>query len=366
MSHDYYFIEPVDTLSMRGNKLFGEPGSYGESDFPPRPSVLSGAFRSVLFVQCHGDLDYVLNSPFMLSAVFPARMEANGRLEHFLPLPADIVVTQGGEQILRQQPTDLASVIQHNQNHRLPMMAVLRQKKAAKAEAGWLLNTAGIQAYLDGEALGSYHLCRQEALWLAETRVGIGLDACTRTVDKGKLFSVEHTVPLHTEHDGAMVGLLVSIQGKDEKLPAEGFLRLGGDGRAARYRKVMSPVFPRTTLTQRFKLVLLTPGLFEKGWLPDGVNETEENYWLEMDGLRARLACASIPRAEVISGWDIAKWQPKPAEQVAPAGSVYWFDQIEGDTRMLDKLARQGVWKENNNNQQRRVEGYNRILLSAW
>ena len=33
------FIEPLDVLFLRGNQLFGEPGSYGEALMPPWPSV---------------------------------------------------------------------------------------------------------------------------------------------------------------------------------------------------------------------------------------------------------------------------------------------------------------------------------------
>ncbi len=33
------FIEPLDVLLLRGNKLFGDPGSHGEALIPPWPSV---------------------------------------------------------------------------------------------------------------------------------------------------------------------------------------------------------------------------------------------------------------------------------------------------------------------------------------
>ena len=42
----YRFLEPLDVLFLRGNKLFGDPGSYGESLIPPWPSVAAGALRS--------------------------------------------------------------------------------------------------------------------------------------------------------------------------------------------------------------------------------------------------------------------------------------------------------------------------------
>jgi hypothetical protein len=42
------FIEPLDVLFLRGNKLFGDPGSHGESLVPPWPSAAAGALRSQL------------------------------------------------------------------------------------------------------------------------------------------------------------------------------------------------------------------------------------------------------------------------------------------------------------------------------
>jgi len=369
MSIDYHFVQAVDTLSLRGNKLFGDPGSYGESHCPPRPSLLSGAFRSVLFSRA--GLDYVLNSPLQVSAVFPAIRNAAGKVQALLPLPADLVVVNDGDTILRQRPMRLPDVIQHSQDARLPMMPVLRQGKAAKPESGWLLNAQGIRAYLDGKVLQKEHLSKQDRHWLSETRVGIGLNATSRTADDGKLFSIEHTVQKQAEHadtSGNTSGLLVGITGQDEKLPDKGLLRLGGDGRAACYQKVNGPDINLPKLEQRFKLVLLTPGLFTSGWLPDGVTESNGHYWLNIEGLRARLACTSLNRAEVISGWDIANKRPKVAERVVPAGSLYWFDQMQGDISALDKLATEGLWQQNddNNNQARRIEGYNRILLAKW
>ena len=43
-----HFIEPVDILFLRGNRLFGDAGSFGESLTPPWPSVVAGALRSGL------------------------------------------------------------------------------------------------------------------------------------------------------------------------------------------------------------------------------------------------------------------------------------------------------------------------------
>ena len=42
---EHRFLEPLDVLFLRANKLFGDPGSYGESLVPPWPSAAAGALR---------------------------------------------------------------------------------------------------------------------------------------------------------------------------------------------------------------------------------------------------------------------------------------------------------------------------------
>ncbi|MDW8313286.1 MAG: type III-B CRISPR module-associated Cmr3 family protein, partial [Burkholderiales bacterium] len=46
MSVESVFLEPLDVLIFRGNKLFGEAGSFGQALLPPWPSVAAGALRS--------------------------------------------------------------------------------------------------------------------------------------------------------------------------------------------------------------------------------------------------------------------------------------------------------------------------------
>ncbi len=50
------FFEPLDVLFLRGNKLFGDPGSFGESLVPPWPSVAAGALRTRMLVDASVDL----------------------------------------------------------------------------------------------------------------------------------------------------------------------------------------------------------------------------------------------------------------------------------------------------------------------
>jgi CRISPR-associated protein Cmr3 len=315
----------------------------------------------------------ILNSPFSITAILPARCDAKGETEIFLPLPADVLVMDEGKTLLQLEPQHLDDRLLHNQTPQLPMLPVLRQDKPEKPERGWLLNQTGIQAYLQGQKLSSAHVTRQADLWASESRIGIGLNRVSRTVDEGKLFTVEHTATVQMEHwcDSEnktpaqdTTGLVVGIEGYDE-LPEQGFIRLGGDGRAARYTYIDTPEIPSIIIEDKFKLVLLTPGVFNKGWLPNGVIEDGGEFRLSGDAFKARLACVAVARAEVVSGWDLVQWQPKTAERVAPAGSVYWFDNFTGDAGELAKWVAGGIWSENRDSV-RHAEGFNRAWLASW
>jgi len=374
------FIQPVDTLSLRGNKLFGAAGDFGESSFLPKPSVLAGALRSLLLAQTadeierfagqerrlsDAELDRILGTPaqpgeFALQGVFPARRAADGRVRLLLPLPADLLAFDEGRTVRALEPQRLPFGIGASALQGLSHVAVLRQPELAKPESGWLLSEAGIAVYLAGRSVQPEHLVKQSDLWAREARVGIGLSRTSRTAEDGKLFTVEHTVPRQPEHGGHAVGLAVHVGGAEPRLPETGLLRLGGDGRAAAMTAMPAPDWsaplPAIGRTRRFKLVLTTPGLFSDGWRP-----------LLPDGLKARLVCAAVPRFEVISGWDLAAWKPKDAERAAPAGSVYWFQDFDGDPDKLADWVAGGLWGENADcDPRRRAEGYNNALLAAW
>ena len=81
----------------------------------------------------------------------------------------------------------------------------------------------------------------------------------------------------------------------------------------------------------------------------------------------ARLACAAVPRGELVSGWNLLKNEPKPALRAVPAGSVWWFDEFEGDTGKLAEWVAGGLWDDNDAiDASRRAEGWNRAWLGAW
>ena len=45
---------------------------------------------------------------------------------------------------------------------------------------------------------------------------------------------------------------------------------------------------------------------------------------------RVVLRSACVGRPVHVSGWDMAKGQPKPTRRLAPSGSVYFFEKVDG------------------------------------
>jgi CRISPR-associated protein Cmr3 len=384
----YYYVEPTDTLFVRGNLAFGDAGEHGASLMPPPPSLFAGAFRSALLGRDAEELSAFLargrcgdarlaaclgtpENPgaFRITWLSLAGWKAGASLpEASLLLPADLLRLESGFAPLQPRPSgDLVASAGG-----LPLRANLISAKQEKPRSGYYLGQAGFTRHLQGqvpereEAIEARHLHRRDP------RLGIGLNADSRSVEESLIYTTEGFAfsPASTAeapHPYASTGFLVGIEGADDLLPEEGLLRLGGDGRSARYRRVeFQPPHVEGVpgAHRRFRLILQTPALFAQGWLPDGVS-LEGDYRLRGPGFTARLACAALGRREVISGWDLYHWKPKPAQAAAPAGSVYWFDQFEGDPGKLAEWVAGGLWGENPD-PQRRAEGYNRAWLAAW
>lgn len=398
----YYFVESIDTWSFRGNRAFGTvAGSYGDTSFPPLPSVLAGAFRSLLLGQDATEIERfvrgerpsdtelgrilgTLSEPgsFQVSIVTPARRNGQ-KIQAFLGMPSDIVIAKQDQrsQVLQMGPQVKPAECICGFPDFLPYIPVLRQSHASKPESGWLFTGEGMRVYQEGgrQFTEGQHIIRSSELWGQEFRVGIGLHADSHSADDGKLFSLRHTAPKHdqeAESDGE-VGLLVGLSGCEGKLPNSGWLRLGGDGRGASYSTVSrdfgfdpslsEATWSRMQQTGTFKLMMRSPGLFSNGWLPDGIKEHGNDLVLEWRDIRARLICASVPRYTVISGWNLAEWKPKIAQRAVPTGTVYWFELLEGGLEQLCNLANHGLWieSEDNYDRQRQAEGFNQIIVAA-
>lgn len=384
------FIEPLDVLFLRGNKLFGDPGSYGESLVPPWPSVAAGALRSRMLADGNVDLAAfacgevphdTLGTPavpgsFAVTAFHLARRFSDGRVEALIAPPADLVVSasaSGALTVSALTPTPLPSAGAGFQcSAALAAIPVLAETVRSKPASGYWLAASGWVKYLNGETPGAGDLVKSSDLWAIDARVGVGLDAATHSAVDGRLFSVQAVAMTQRHHgaqDGFDVGFVAAVSGAT--LPEGGTVRLGGDGRAAAIHAVTTtqpePDYAALAAAKRCRLVLATPGVFTGGWLPTGFVQADDgSVRFDLAGVKARLVCAAVPRFETVSGWDLARWQPKPAQRAAPAGSVYWLDELDATPDALRRLATAGLWEAYCEDSARRAEGFNRLVLAGW
>ena len=401
MDVTHLFIDPIDTLFLRGNRLFGEPGSFGDALVPPWPSVAAGALRSALLVHrghdparfARGEItdDAELGTParpgsFLITRFQMARRGAHGIVEPLYGLPADLSVTRRaaensrdeGREVRRIQPHALPNGVRASAATR--SLAVLAEPRRGKSLPGHWLTSDGWREYLDGRKVAPRHLVPNTDLWRLDTRIGIALDPLKRRASDGALFTSQGIVFRKREHgrnDGAPdtgaghdVGFLVGVSGAT--LPDALTLRFGGDGRAVEATRVdvhaPEADYDEIAAARRCRLILTAPGLFEDGWRPAGVTGDGRDLRFDLHGIRARVVCAAVPRSEVISGFDLAKRPPgpKPAQRAAPAGSVYWLDELDATADALRNLAARGLWPDRGENAARRAEGFNRFTFGAY
>ena len=358
---------------------------------PPPPSLFAGAFRTALlgknaaqltaFLEtgCCSDaaLAQCLGTPevpgsFCITWLSLAGDPGAGAVPELIsPLPADLLIL--GKNFVSLAPRAIAAGVQSAGN--LPLRATLVSAKQEKPKGGVFLRSKGLAQHLQGQCPANIHGVESKHLYLRDSRLGIGLNTDARTAEEGQIYTTEGFAFSPQTESGpavfASTGFLVGIQGVAELLPAEGLLRLGGDGRSAHYRRVNFTAPAVTGIPgdkARFRLLLQTPALFSQGWLPEGVSEENGSYRLQGKGFSARLACAALGRRETVSGWDLYQWKPKPAQAAVPAGSVYWFDEFTGDADKLAAWVANGLWPDDPAKLQptRRAEGYNRALLGAW
>ncbi len=380
-------IEPLDICIFRGNRLFGGPGTLADPLMPPWPSVFSGALRSRMLVdqgfdlaryangqKPEGPLGDILGTPenpgsFAVGLVGLCQGK-EGRAA--FPLPKDLRVRslgrdKAGLAVNRLQPVPNDAMGSAAPLPSLPRVLVDRSGLADKVSGDFWITSAGLLSYLRGDPVEAGHVVPASQFWKWDSRLGIGLSRERRTVVEGQLYTVE-AVAMAPE-----TAFLVEVRGcPEERLPKDGLLRLGGDGRGAVLSSAGGPISePPLDPDEPFFLLLATPGVFPKGGLLPGLKQEKGDWRLHWEKVRARLAAVHLGRPIIVSGWDLAAHRPRPAQPAAAPGAVYFFDQVEGvasdpTEQMWSALlaeapdSRRGLWL------QRKAEGFGRLLAGRW
>lgn len=322
-------LKSLDTLFFRTGRPFtmGEE-TWAEIVFPPFPSTLYGALRSFLIFQ-RGTLTEFESGNFkneLGTLNEKGTLKIKGPLllkdELLFPCPLDLVRDKSNKEL---------QLLEFLSKPRLfisdyPLNNVLINKSIKNVdEPSGFLTSIELADYLQCKK-DRYSSIEDSNLFVYENKTGIARDRETLTSREGFLYRIPM---VRLKED---VYLAVKVEGVRE-FPASGVLQLGGEGKGASFEKTDDLFNSLRNIkldfkNRFFKIYLATPAIFEKGWLPEWINE--KSFEGEYNGIKVKLVGCSIGRSLDVGGWDIAKKRHKPLLKAVPQGSVYYFKIMDG------------------------------------
>ena len=343
------FLQANDTFFFRDGRPFTKGDqSEGYSIFPPLPPTILGALRTAYIAE-HGDLsafyagkmEMTIGTPdslgsISLNGVFLAYREST----IYYPIPLDLVVKK------------------NETNNRLYVLEVGTKSSnlSSNASLTYLLKWSGAEdvesetnGRLEGIDMTEYLLGGQtefifrpiEDFIRSEPKIGIERDYRTSAAKDNMLYRINmsrfQSQFLKPNERKALsdLGFVVDYQ-CDIELPANGLLKLGGEGKSFTYKRSCHTPDPLATEDDiaalkeairslgAFKLYFATPAIFNHGWLPKWIDKN--TYKTQYQSLSFELITAAVGKPISIGGWNMEKNMPKPTRQAIPAGSVYYFE----------------------------------------
>ncbi len=368
------FIEPNDILMFRDGRPFaGGDEHFARCLISPSPATFYGALRSHILSNRSGEFDtfrtdysgipkeitHEIGTPetpgSLVLSQFSFGKGSENVVEPFFPVPNDVVKAKGKDDVVRiASPENLPHEMLMTDMPSELKNVWIRSDEVMENVPGYL-SAQEMQRYLEGDVPV---VTETKAIFDLEERTGIGKSRTSRTVETGRLYTVEYM------RLKSGCGFAVEVK-NTQLLPETGMLRLGGDHRSARYSMIEwtdignKEICRKVAGRKRFKLVLTTPAIFDNGWIPGDIDVNTLQG--EINGTKVKLCGACIGRPVGIGGYDIAKNIPKLMYKAVPAGSVYYFEVIEGDIDSLfDRLWNKSI------SDKRDMEGFGISLIGGY
>jgi CRISPR-associated protein Cmr3 len=373
-----YFFDPKSPLVFRTGRPFDQAGDPQTLAFP-LPSTLAGACRTAWGDQRDVDFSDRQAREELLKRVGYGPLAASitdNQVEPLFPRPADALYLKNADQsgIHRLLPND----IEAQQYCDLPdgLRPVYLEhdikSKPVPGDSWWT------QAHMETWLLGKTPAVAVDQLgWRGpaiDYRTHVALEPCSLAADDGKLFQtqgLDFAAPKKTQtaHHGwqdIRYGLLAHMPESTIKNTCR---RVGGEGRITAIQALenawpsISNVLAVALEGSHFiRLILVTPALFEAGWRPAWINaSTLQGSPPAHDNITLKLCAFANQRWEALSGWDLAEHKPRAVRRMVPAGSVYWFEVLEGQQHIAD------LWLQPvSDATQDRTDGFGLVLPGIW
>ncbi|PZM66781.1 type III-B CRISPR module-associated Cmr3 family protein [Paenibacillus dendritiformis] len=335
-----YAIDAVDTLFFRNGAPFDAGLNHAASSaFPPLPSVYAGALRTGGLSLGRSDQ----NAARRIKIGFSGLMAGN---QFLFPRPLDSVVwKQEGSKwllkLLRLTPAPISSA---------PLEWGLSAEPSGSKEVaprgGGYISENELQAYLEGNEWN----CSVQALadYIHDERhIGIQIDPASGAARDRRWYSIHKVRP--ADQQNRKCSLVVEAEGLSISQPT--VIKIGGESKTASLYPIEQcfSLPPVADTGRLFKLYLATPAIFKQGWLPWWIDPATMEGWFayKKRRIRVRLLSAAVGRYVPVGGFGTfehnGKFKSKPREMryAVPAGSVYFFQIVDGTFEDANKLFHQ-------------------------
>lgn len=390
-----YLIESLAPLVFRSGKPFGSQASAQDVSFP-LPSAGAGLVRYLRLSQSNNEQVLNLskkdfNHPkyqeilsIQSQGPFLVRYKDESDIEILVQKPANALYFEnkqtGKKELVRLEPkafeqegelcgSDLLQGLLHVQ-----MTEGLRDKPT-KGVSFWTLQD--FMAWQKGDKLDfdsvNHHGLTSIPI---ELRTHVAIDDDSLMSVDGMLFQTASYDLAHQKAekgwDKNRLGFLVQTRQDLE----QDLATFGGERRLSHFKQVnleknISLPFEPTQAdvdkinqVKGFSLSFITPCIFAKGALPNWMDKITLVGELPDTQIKVQLRAMAIDRWQAVSGWDSLLWKPKATRKAIPAGSVYWFEIVDGqfDLETLKQLSNH-IWSDH---QQDKYDGFGSAVLSAW
>lgn len=374
----FLHIQPHDPLISRDSRPFQSGGRVKSLNWI-YPGVTTGSIRTLLGKSREGTQSFTPEIIEELLALeftgpFPVSDE-----KLYLPVPQDVVLYEdkkGQRQQMVLKPAALPEGCGANlPDEKLWPLNITQDIKAIPNPAFWSFDLLSRWLLSDPQTIVLSE-SNAETLepFLQEERMHVEINPMSSTAEEGRLFSTTGLVFPDLNGEGlSSLGIALKLRGQIpqiQELESNGlFHPIGGERRLSHIRATKqdlwkTPANAREKLSacKGLRMYLASPALFNKGWLPDWLDSSTLEGCLPGTNLNVRLRSACLTRWQAVSGWSLKDRGPKPLRRMVPAGSIYFFECLSGDSSQLADHWFQSV----SDIEQDRRDGFGTALWGTW
>ncbi|MDR3020659.1 MAG: type III-B CRISPR module-associated protein Cmr3 [Treponema sp.] len=217
-----------------------------------------------------------------------------------------------------------------------------------------------------------------------DERVHVSIDPESGSSEEGKLFSTKSLDFKNSEGKGdskkiSQLRIVIRAETEDARYSKiideiSTLHPMGGERRLTEWSQIGAGNkfwIPPEGLEHKIKnsslrMILATPAIFANGWLPGWIDEETCVGKIPGTEVKVKLVSAIVPRWEAISGWsyEVGNSGPKALRRMTPAGSVYFFDFLDGGNEIFSL---KDVWLRSVcDGFQDRADGFGAAIWGAW